>query len=539
MKKILYVCALAAVALPSVSHGWGPEASEMIARSALHAVRREFGDALMGNEQALVEGCTQPIDVILDEYVRAGGTADPVLAVGREINLLKDVARLHFTEYGAFRFGVVGRIAAEIVMPFGFPADDTERAVKQALENDIEQMVDRLRYQYEQRRTVDSPSIYFAERTRFLEIGRQRIAADYKGGTGYGGYARRAVPEYYKHAVSAMADVWFTILKDVRIKVVSKRQVIPRPPEQMKFYASQELLVDYFTDEVVYFVGKGNKRTLAEESYLFFTMFNKNPERPKPYERIGDALLAAGDGTRAVTEYRKGWSLDPTWHEIRDKIVRYYLTLGQRHLDAGEKVQNVDGQTYDPLEEALAAYNELLEVDPANPLGNQKRNAVKLAIEARRVRRKRMEELVETGRAVARAAAELEHEAKYAQAITQYKNAIALFNSVTDEFDDVHSEADAGASAALGAIDTIFQTAIDNADALIQQAQARELEGNWQGAIQAYRGVPQTLQLFDNKQFEPEYPDYYRDAERILQTAQTKEQQAQTAYEQQQAAQQG
>jgi len=531
MKKIAGVLMVAAAAVPSLSYAWGPGAIESISVAALQAVRRSYGDALAGNERAVVAGSQLPAEVIMDHHVRTGSVADPVAAVGREINVLRDVARLQFTEYAAFRFGVLGRITAEIMTPFGFPKDDMERALKATLDDDIETMLHRLRYQYEKRRTVHSPSIYFEERTRFLENGRRYIAADYERGVGYGGYARRSVPGYYNGAVSAVADVWFTILRDVQTTQTSKRKFVPLPSEPTKLYSSKGLLVDYFVDEVVYFIEKSDPK-LIEESYHFFSQFNQKPSSEKPYERLGDAFLAAGNGPRAVAEYRKGWRLAPEWTELRDKIVRYYLTVGQKHLDSRKRGD------YDPLKEALATYEALLEVDPASQLGNTKRQETEERIEARERRHQRAIELLNVGRTVVLEAQELEHEGKLAEAITLYKNAIAMFNSVTEEFEDERGEAESGASDAETSIENVFSAAVASGEQLIASAQQRELEGNWQGAIREYDAVPEALSLFRNEKFKDEYAQYYADAATAMQTAKTKRQAAQTAFEQQQAAQQ-
>ena len=532
MKKTVCMCLVAAMALPSLSYAWGPEASEIIARSALSSVRRDFADALANNEAAVVEGCSLPLDVILDEYVRESGLSDPTLAVGREINVMRDVARLHFTEYAAFRFGIVGRIAAEIVMPFGFPKDDLERSVKLAFETDIEKVLNQLRYRYEPRRVVYSPTNYFAGKTRFLDIAEKRIAADYRQGVGFRGYARRAAPEHYKTAVSAMADVWFTILKDVKLKIISKRQFVPRPTERMKFFSSRPLVVEYFADEVVYFIEKDDRTNLIQESYLFFTLFNQELALSKPYEQIGDAFMAAGNGPQAIIEYRRGLNLKPTWNEVRNKIVRYYLTLGQNHLDSQPRLPD-----YDPLKKALAAYETLLEVDPSHPLGNEKKKETELAIAERERRYNRDIELVGKAREVTRAADELGRAGTPVAAIIQYKNAIALFGTVSTEFSQPYADAEQGASNAETLIDTIFGNSISSADELIAQAQQRELEGNWAAAIQAYDSVPESLRLFRNEQFTDEYSDYYAEAATLKASAQSKRQLAQQALEQQQAAQ--
>jgi len=525
MKKIVYLSLATAIALPSLSYAWSPNASEIIARSALHAVRRDFGDALANNEAALVEGCSLPLDVITNQYVRESGLGNPALTVDREINVLRDIARLQFTEYAAFRFGVLGRIAAEITMPFGFPKDDMERSIKDVLDRDIDKVLSQMRYQYEQRQLVYSPSTYFAEQTRFMDIAEKRIAADYQQGVGFKGYARRAVPEYYRKSTSAMADVWFTILKDVQVKIISKRQYIPPPAERMKFFSSRSLLVDYFADEVIYFIEKGDMPSLVEESYLLFTMFNQDAALSKPYERLGDAFMAANDGDRAILEYRRGLNLKPTWNEVRNKIVRYYLTVGQTHLDSRPQLPE-----YDPLEKALAAYKTLLEVDASHPLGNQKKNEVELAIAARERRRNWALELVDKARAVEHAANEIKKD-RPVQAIVQYKNAIALFNNVSDEFQEHYEGAQNGISRAEKEINEIFAIVISSAEDVISQAQQSELNGNWAGAVQSYNQVPGLLGLFDNKQFEGEYGEYYQSASELKASAERKRKEAQTSLE--------
>jgi tetratricopeptide (TPR) repeat protein len=301
----------------------------------------------------------------------------------------------------------------------------------------------------------------------------------------------------------------------------------------MTFFSSRALLVEYFADQVIYFIEKGDKRDLVEESYVLFAMFNQDPASSKPYEQIGDAFMAIGDGSRAVLEYRRGLNLEPTWNEVRNKVVRHYLTLGQKHLDSQPRLWD-----YDPLKEALAAYETLLEVDPSHPLGNQKREETELAIAEREVRYNRNIELVGKARDVARAADGLGRDGKPVLAIGQYKNAIALFNSVSSEFSQPYADAEQGSGSTELLITTIFENAISSGDALIALAQQRELEGNWASAIQSYDGVPESLHLFRNEQFKEEYSTHYGDAERLTASAASKKQQAQTALEQQQAAQQ-
>jgi len=520
---------IVAVGLPSAAYAWGPEASEMITLSALQAIRRDFPDALARSEDALVEGGTLPAYLIMDKYVGAGIEEDPAVAVAREINVLRDAARLHFTDYVAYRFGVVGRIAAEIMMPFGIPRDNMERAMKGSLEKDIEQMLHKLRYEYQQRRSVHSPTTYFADRTRFMDNALKYIADDYEKGIGYAGYARRAVPTYYTAAITAVADVWFTILEDVKLKQISKRQYVPRPLETISLYSSNDLLVDYFVDATIYFIGK-NDGELVEQSYAFFLRFNQNPARAEPYERLGDAFLAAGYGPRAVIEYRKGWRIDPAATEIRDKIVRYYLITGQKQFDSRKT------RDFDPLTEALATYNALLEIDPSNQLGNEKKNEVERAIAARDQRRRRANELIDVARAVSREAEELEREGQLADSITQYKNAVVLYGKVDEEFEELRNEAEDSSTEIDTKINIIFETVLSNADELIAQAQQRAVEGNWQGAIQLYDRVPETLSLFRNEKFQEEYAEYFQDANKAMQLAEGKKKEAQTAFEDQQAA---
>ncbi|MCD6288449.1 MAG: hypothetical protein J7M12_04980, partial [Candidatus Hydrogenedentes bacterium] len=509
-------------------YAWGPNASEAIALAALQTIRRDFPDALVGSEKELFAGARISNEKMMDSFVYAGNVAAPAIVVNREMNMLRDVARIQVTEYFAYRFGVLAKITADSLVPFGLPKNAAEKAIKAKFEADIDARLKSLRYQFEDRRIVTSPTLYFQERSQFLDVGRAYISKEYQSGKGYGDYCRRAVPEYYRTAITAVADVWFTILKDVKTKRIVKQKFLPPPPKSIRLHSPKKVLVNYFVDEIIYFLSDEEKRDLVDESYSFFSQYNRDPAMAEPYDRLGDAFLAAGQGPRAVSEYRKGLKVKPTWNELRNKIIRYYLTVGQEQLDARN------------LEDALATYNSLLEVDPANELGNRRKTDTINEIKARDKRKSHAEELIAKGSAIVRQANELEAAGKFLAAIEQYKNAIALFESVTEEFPKIRTEAEDLVSDTENKIGNIFETAIAKAEEIIAQCEQRETQSNWKGAIDGYDQVPRALSLFDSKQYSTEkaYADYYTSAEEIKAKAAQKKAAAEAALKQQLEAQQ-
>ncbi len=237
---------------------WGPNASRAICLCALQVIHRDIEKVFQGRENDLVAGATMS-DEEMTRYAVQTEQVEPFQSVIAQIALLRRAHESGMTDYLAYRFGVVAKMTANVVQPFGVPRGERERRLKETLDADIEKHIEELkpRYRKDNRAFLYYPASYFRERRRFLSDAEYFIEQEYASNNGYGDDTRRAVVKYFEEAVHAIADVWYTALSD--------RQYFGETPP------SARDLTQYYAEQVAYLLQKSRPEK-AKEAYEIFAL---------------------------------------------------------------------------------------------------------------------------------------------------------------------------------------------------------------------------------------------------------------------------
>jgi tetratricopeptide (TPR) repeat protein len=507
-RRMVGVCVaflLSGIVASPVAVAWGPNASRAICLCALQVVQRDVEKAFQGRENDLVAGATVS-DAEMTRYAVQTGQIEPFQPVIGQIALLRRAHESGMTDYLAYRFGVVAKMTANILQPFGIPEDERERRLKEKLDADIEEHIDELKPKYRQndREFLYYPASYFRERMRFLDDAEYFISQEYAAGDEYGDDTRRAVTKYFEEAVHAIADVWYTALSD---RDYFGSDVPPSARDLTRYYAEQ----------VAYFLQKSRPEK-AEESYEIFAA--TNPGLAEPYQTLGDAYYQAGNYERAMEEYRRGLSMKGGWPAVEQKILGHYTNTAENLLAQ---------DTREGFQKALQAYEKALEVSPGNPAAVRGRERAKSELEALEARLDRDRKLLAGANRLFEDAGQAESAKDLAKAIDLYEKAAALYSLVSSEFEEQRLEAQAGSEDAARQIKAILSNAISQAKDLISQASEREDQGAFQDAINLYERVPNVVAMIPQK-----YTNEHAEAQRLIQNAATRKEAAKTQLESQQ-----
>jgi len=501
-KSLILLClvlALAGTARVPIALAWGPDASRAICLCATQVIHQETDRVLEGRELDLVAGATIS-DAAMTKYAVQTGDVEPFQSVIAQIALLRRANERGMTDYLAYRFGVLAKMTANTMQPFGIPKNEQEKKLKEKFDEDIEEFVEDLKpgYKHKEREFVYYPTSYFREIRRFLGDTEYFIREEYANNNGeYGEYTQRAVTKYFREAVDVVADVWYTVLSD--------RKYYAEPPP------SPRDLTQYYAEQVDYFLKKSRPEK-AEQAYLLFS--EANPGLAEPYEVLGDAYYRAGDYERAMKEYRRGLSMKGNWPEVEDKIVGHYTRTGEALLAK---------KTAAGFQQAMQAFDEALEVSPGNPIPVKGRARARAEMEDLQARLGRDSGLLTAANQLYEEGGQAESAKEFAKAIDLYEKAAAVYSLVSAEFQDVDIEARDGTDDSERKIAGIFSAAIREAEGLIRQASEREDQGLYDEAIRFYDRVPGAVEMI-----KPKYTDQYNKAQQLIQSAERKKESAKT-----------
>jgi len=480
---------------------WGPNASRGICLCALQVIRRDVEGVFQGRENDLIAGASIS-DQEMSPFVVLGGEIDPSELIVSQIALLRRANEAGMTDYLAFRFGVLAKMTANAIQPFGIPENEDEMKIKLKLDADVEKHVGDLNYRLVKREFIYYPASYFKERRRFLNDAKYFIRQEYSEKDEYGEYSRRAAAKYFEDAINAVADVWYTVFTPRE----HFAETPPSPRDVAEYYAGQ---VDYFL--------KKSLPDKAEESYAIFS--SVNPGLAALYEKVADAYYRAGNRERAMDEYRRGLSMKGSWREVEQKIVKYYTEAGGKLLTE---------KSGDALQKALQSYEKALEVSPGDPEAISGRENARSEIEALQARLDRDKELIAGGERLIQEAGQAESARDLAKAIDLYEKAAAVYSLVSSEFKEEQSAARDASEDAANRIGTILTTALAEGQNLMNEASQRELEGQYEIAMKTYDRVPGAVSIVTKK-----YSDRYEEAQKLIQSATQKKAAAQASLERQ------
>ncbi len=407
---------------------WGPVTQVAVTTAAAHVLSRDQHYPLLRLLKYIQEGASVS-DAVQNEMHPSFGI-DSVAAIQREMFLLQSVRGDRIGPYYLYRLGVLGKLVAQATAPLVHAGP----GVRDRYYADVERSIDGVDLFAVKRKLVDPPA-YFSLVTSQAWENDQTIIVDYRGGIGFRGFARSALPHDASRSVNAVADVWYTILS-------SAAPVYELSPSSMR---------DYTLGAIGFYIAKGNtlEVELAYEEAAKRGFLSADVQKS-----IGDLFFDAGLADRAIEEYRKVLERSPGRRDVAERMSAYYETVGDE-ADARHNLEN-----------AREAYAKAVAADRLHPQAPRKLLNVESRIIARDERLLAQRNAIDTARELAVRADEAAVRRDYARAIVLYRQAEQRYGDVTDEFPLESRKATQGRKTVMIEMDELKRELIANAQSL-------------------------------------------------------------------------
>lgn len=420
---------IAAIALLITIHAfaWGPVTRKALVSTVAGVLAKDLNLPLAKIQKEVLQGATLSPAELSELY--PDFAVDPAAAIESEIYLLQAVRGAKIDPYFAFRLGTLGALVAALTAPLR-EAGATARAQYYA---DVDLKINGIQMRMMPRQLVD-PKTYFPRLLRAITANDAAIERDYAVGTGFEGTARATLPETASLSAAAIADVWYTVLTSSRAGAASD--------EQRRRYAVRAL---------TFYIERGNPAEIdaALDRYTAAAPFTADT-----YVQVADSFYAAGMMERAVALYKKALELDNTRRDVVSKISGYYVQQGDNALTSGA------------LERALEAYQTASELDPLHPEAESKRLQVEQLIKQRDERLAANQAALEHGAQLRTLAEQESTRGRYAEAIALLREALEVYNEVSDEFPVEATQRTRAVREIQAQIDSLRETLLANAQML-------------------------------------------------------------------------
>jgi len=451
---------------------WGPKAEEAIVQTALQAIQRVYprnmnveGDVLQG-ALAGVKGLGEKMPMQTEEQA--------IIAVGNEIQLLREARKYGISKYFAYRMGILAALVSDISLPYSLGLTPADARLKAIIDADIDKHVSQYIYapkpEDEVRAYIRNAAEYFTNRHKFYRSGKEMIALDYGDGKGFDGYLKQGAQAFFVNAIEATADAWNTVL---RVE-----------GDASNIAPSRTAMTWYFVKEMDYLLNVKRNQREAEKVYANFERVN--PEIGEAYERVGDLFYKAGAQERGVAEWNTARNY-PGAHRIRvqDKLSNHYFQLGMALLEKGKDITSQENT----LENARDAFDKALQYARESSKVADKLNETKRLLAEKDERRKTAVSLIAAAEKVLKQAEQTKTAGDYANAIATYNSAASLYGAIDEEFKAQSDTAKEGIQEVKKQINKIIVDALDKAQDQIDQGAKATKEHRFDEARQAYRGV--------------------------------------------------
>jgi len=502
----------AGLAAPEAA-AWSDRAKQAITGMALQVVKHQFGDVFRPGdsnyERDVIRGAADSDVILADLALRSD--ADVILAIGQQIELLRDARTYGAGSYFAYRMGVLAGVIADAMIPYGFAFTPEEERLQAQINADIDQRLDGFNFSdfRSQRVFIRDTREYFASHRSFRSDDRTIIANDYRTGRGYGGFLNQATPTYFKRAVHAVADTWFTILR--------------REGDVTQARASDRSLAFYFVNEIEYLLNVKKNVRQADRAYANFEAVN--PGLSEAYERIGDLYYNYGTPEtteRGVHEWRQAHQIAGADRQrIAEKLSNHYIQVGQRFA---EKYETNEREETD-LPNALRAFENALDLNRTSAEAADLIQATNVAIQQRNQRLQLTVELIATGERIREEADRARVEGDFGNAIATYRQTLSFFEAVDDEFRDQARIADESVRNVNKDITDSIGEVLDRASDAVDQGEALREQHQYEQAIATFESIPNIVAVIPEDVSRTHLDD--RDA--MIALAQTKVADAKTA----------
>ncbi len=375
---------------------WGAKAEMAIVTTSLHMLSKDVNLPLTRFAKELRDGALMP-DEQLRRLVPATATS-PVRAIESEMALLQAVRGEKIDAYFVYRLGVLGKLVARFTAPMS-TASPVYRNLYYA---DVERSFESAALDIQKRMAVD-PLTYLPPLMSAATSNDPSIEKDYQAGLGFKGVASTAFARDANRSVTAVADIWFTVLGGNGIAGG----------------VSEQQRRDYVLGAYSFYIDRGNLAEIDGVAPRLDALVQPNNDLRV---QIGDRFYDAGMAERAVKEYEAVVAQEPDRKDVAERIAKYYLDKGDNAMEQ------------ESLETARDLFAKASDTNPLHPDAERRRIEADSMISARDSRLESNRTLLDQGTGLQ---AEAEQEAlrgHYAEAMALLSQADQFVRQVTDEF---------------------------------------------------------------------------------------------------------
>ncbi len=403
---VLFIAVVALSVLCAVPvHAWGPETQKTLVTVGVRLLSKDGTIPLVNLESEVRKGSALSAKVLSDVYPML--ERNPIGAIESEMYLLQSVRGKRVDPYFAYRLGMLGNVVARATSPLA-TSTATYRNMYYA---DVDNQISRAVVEKSSRVFVE-PRTYFSSLMMQSQTQDLVILRDYQEGRGFNGVAKTSLSESVNRSIRAIVDVWYTVVTGRATSAT----------------ISGSQIRDYYLKALDYYI-RSNKTSEVEASYA--NLMGLGVDTPDLRKSIGDMFFGAGSYERAIAEYREVLKREPARKDIREKMAKYFVSVGDQELKA------------DKLEPARDAYEAALDVHKLHPTAPHKLLQANRLIANRDERHEKTREIIKDADNLEAMSEREASRHNYAQAIALLKQAKGDYDSVSTEFPEEFQVANA------------------------------------------------------------------------------------------------
>lgn len=375
---------------------WGAKAEMAIVTTALHMLSKDVNLPLTRFSKELRDGALVPEEQL--RQLIPATTSNPTRAIESEMALLQSVRGEKIDAYFVYRLGVLGKLVARATAPMG-TANSVYRNLYYA---DVERSFESAALDVQKRMSVD-PMTYLPPLMNAATANDAGIENDYQAGLGFKGVASTAFTRDVNRSVSAVADIWFTVLGGGSVA-----GGVSEPQRRA-----------YVLGAYRFYIDRGNPAEIDGVAARLDALVQPNNDLRV---QIGDLFYEAGMTERAVKEYEAVVAQEPGRKDVAERIAKYYLDKGESAMEDAS------------LETARDLFAKASDTNPLHPDAERMRIEADAMIDARDSRLETNRTLLAQGTGLQ---AEAEQEAlrgHFAESMALLAQAEVLVRQVSDEF---------------------------------------------------------------------------------------------------------
>ena len=375
---------------------WGPRGQAAIVSTAMNLLSKGGELPLVRLAGEIKEGAAVPMSELELSY--PGLAANPLEAIASEMAVLSAMRQSRVDAYYAYRMGVLGKVVAMVTSPMrGAPinyrnqyGEDTDRAFQG------------VQLRQSPRKDANSRD-YFQRLLLELRVGDEMILKQYQDGVGFKGIASATLSADASRSVSAVCDVWWTVLSS---------KTVPGG-------VSEAQMQRYVLDAYAFFIKRRNEKELDQADAQYGAL---TPLTPDMRAKIGDLLMEAEYKERAIREYEAVIASAPDRRDVVQKVADHYVGEGDAALKENK------------LEEALADYERAVKANPLHGTAEGKRLEAENLIAERDARLSTQQAAIQHAADLRDLAEQEAQKNRYAEAVALLQQALDTYNEVTEEF---------------------------------------------------------------------------------------------------------